>query len=550
VILASGERLKRQLTTLIGDCRESQGQRASEARTLRQWKFTGSDGTENAIYNRLGVHIDRLAAYLYSPVDLRFDIEFENNYPKDMLDKADAAAKYFTRQFEKQDLDVKFGLGVEQALDYGSSIFKVMYGHNGLTGRLVNPWNFAVYREDLNSLDEQEVLIETMFITKQDLWRRISHLPDAADMVKRATANAKKGGNDIDDNSYFKQVILSGSGTPVDLTGTGGIGGTVNIGASQSYATLAPAIAQSLITLHELTILDDETEDYTTVQFCEPDIIITPRGKKHNLFCQGEHPYTLIQANMVRGYLWGRSEMSDLFKMQNLLRERMEDVRKVMNLQYDKLLAFMGFSGMNDEMYDNFRNSGWIAQQEPGGKVEDLTPKLPAEAFQDIETIIRFMDDVGGFQNILSGQGENGVRAASHAQTLMRTASPRLRDRAILIERQCSEIGNKAFELLRNKEAKAHWSNTLNDTFLLSDLPDDYRVVVDSHSSSPIYQEDHVQMAFSLAKLGIIDGESVIDMVQVPGKEKLKAKLKEKQAREAQLVKEHPELLTKGKGKR
>ena len=171
MILASGERLKRQLTTLIGDFRESQGQRASEARTLRQWKFTGSDGTEDAIYNRLGVHIDRLAAYLYSPVDLRFDIEFENNYPKDMLDKADAAAKYFTRQFEKQDLDVKFGLGVEQSLDYGSSIFKIMYGHNGLTGRLINPWNFAVYREDLNSLDEQEVLIETMFITKQDLWR-------------------------------------------------------------------------------------------------------------------------------------------------------------------------------------------------------------------------------------------------------------------------------------------------------------------------------------------------------------------------------------------
>ena len=549
MILSSGKKLVSQIENLVGDCRESAGQRAAEAKSLRQWKASGSDGGEGAIYNRLAPHIDRLSSYLYSPVDLKFDIEFENYYNKHTIDQSDAAARYLTKQFEKQDLDIKFGVGVEESLTYGASIFKTMYGHQGLAGRLVKPWNFAVYREDLNSLNEQEAMVETLYITKQDLWRRISHMKDAATLFQRATAGLKRGGDSQDDNSYFKQVVLAGSGTPVDITGSGGVGGNVSVGSHQNTAQLSPSIAQSLITLHELTILDDDTGDYTTVQFCEPDIIITPQGKKHNLFLKGEHPYTLIQANTVEGYFWGQSEMSGLFKLQNLLRERMEDIRKVMNLQYDKMLAFIGFEGMNDESYDNFRQAGWISQSQPGGKVEDLTPKLPAEAFTDVDTVIRFMDDVGGFQNILSGQGENGVRAASHAQTLMRTASPRLRDRAILVERQCSEIGNKAFELLRVKEAKAHWAETSEDTFLLSAIPDDYRVTVDSHSSSPSYQEDHQQMAFSLAKMGIIDGESVIDMVQVPGKDKLKLKFKEKQEAQQKMLREHPELLTKGKKK-
>jgi len=477
-------------------------------------------------------------------------MEFENQYGKDIVDMGDSSARYLTRQFERQDLDIKFGSGVDESLLYGAKIFKLMWGHNGLTGRLINPWNFGVFREDLNSLSEQEVMVETMYITKQDLWRRISHLPDASDIFKRATANAKKGaGGDDSDVSYFRQVVLAGSGSPVDTSGAGSsaIGGSVS--PAGNYPMLSPTIAASLITMHELTILDDDTGDYTTVQFVEPDIILTPNGKKHNLFVKGEHPYTLIQPNAVEGYIWGKSELLDLIPLQDLLSERLVDIRKLMSMQYDKLLAFIGFEGMNDETYDQFKNAGYISQSQPGAKVEDLTPKLPAESFMDVEKIIAFMDDIGGFQNILSGQGENGVRAASHAQTLMRTASPRLRDRAILVERQLCEIANKAFELLRAKEAKAHWAGSPDKTFLLSSIPDDYRVSVDSHSSSPIYQEDHKQQAFALLKAGVIDGESAIDMLEIPNKDKLKLKFREREAAKQKLIQEHPEILTKGKKK-
>ena len=221
-----------------------------------------------------------------------------------------------------------------------------------------------------------------------------------------------------------------------------------------------------------------------------------------------------------------------------------------MGLQYDKLLAFIGFAGMNDEMYDQFKQSGWIAQETGSGKVEDLTPKMPEHAFEEIKEIITFMNDVSGFQNIMSGQGETGVRAGTHAAMLLKTASPRLRDRAILVEKQCGEVGDKALDLCAAKDARLHTTETGTE-FILAQLPEDFRVMVDSHSSSPIYEDDHKEMATLLLKAGIIDGASFLDvMPSIPMRELLKSKFHVMEAKKAQMVKEHPEMLTKGKGRK
>ena len=548
--------LLKKVIQLIDDCRVSMGDRANLCSTLRQWKYTGSPDGDTAIYNRLESHIDRMSSYLYSPLDLRFLMEFENEYPEDILKMSESGARYLTKSLERNDIDMMFGDGLDQALTNGSSIMKLMWGHDGLKAKIIPQFNFGVYKEDLNDLDQQEALLETSYITIHELWRRISHLPDAADIYKRAKSHAKSA-TDVSEASYFHSVVLAGSGPSVDTTNgmtPNSVGGTVSIDVNSVGPILSPETRMNLITFHELTVVDDATGDYTTIQFVEPDIIITPRLKKHNLFLKGEHPYIMIQPNAVSNYAWGRSEMAPMLKLQALLRDRMEDIKKLMGLQYDRLLAFIGFDGMNDDMYDAFKEAGFISQSTPGAKVEDLTPKLPDAAFQDVNEILRFMDDVSGFQNILSGQGEQGVRSGSHAQTLMKTASPRMRDRATLVERQCASMGNKAFELLRTKEARTLWYDTGEDDkkeFFLTSIPDDYRVIVDSHSSSPIYEQDHQQLALVLLKAGIIEGDSAMDLIQsLPMRDLLKSRYKIMQQKKAQMLKEHPELLTTGKSGR
>ena len=217
---------------------------------------------------------------------------------------------------------------VEEGLTYGASIIKLMWGHDGLTAKLVPPWSIGVYREDVPTLAGQEAIVETSYITLWDFWRRISHMENATELFKRAKDHAKKNGTDPAQNTYFHDVTLSGQSPMVDTTslgtGTTGTGGVIGVQNSNLGPALSANVVGNLLTFHEITVLDDATGDYTTIQWVEPDIIITPRGKKYNLFLPHEHPYVMVQPNPMAGYLWGRSELVPLLKMQALLRDRLE----------------------------------------------------------------------------------------------------------------------------------------------------------------------------------------------------------------------------------
>jgi hypothetical protein len=542
---------------IIDRCRVSVTQRANQARSIKTWVETGSPDGNPAILNRLYPHIDRLSSYLYSPNDLRFHIDFTHQYEKPILDQAEVASRALTRAFEQRDIDMEFGAGVGEALKFGACIPKAIHTHNGVSCSLVMPWQFGVYREDLNDLGKQEAVCETNYITPTDFWRRVSHLPNGPDLLKRAMAYARKQGPDDTEGSYFHSVLLAGTSPAVQTQPpfSNMPGGLVDVSGGPMGAILDPQVAQELICFHELWVFDDETEDYTTIQLVEPDILIAPLSRRKNLFVPDYLPYGLIQPNRMTGNFWGRSEIQDLMKLQHLLRDRLDDIKKLMSLQYDRIWAFEGGSGIQEETFDQMRESGYFTT-EPGQQVKDVTPALPEEAFADIQEIMKFMDEVSGFQNILSGQGEPGVRAGNHAQTLLRTASPRLRDRALLVERQCADFADKIFNCMLAKDAKAYWP-TRGEDFMLTQLPDDYRITVDSHSSSPIYEEDHKELVAFLSKIQAIDGESVFDLLNVPMRDILKARLKEQQEAKAQqmqkLEQEHPaeflKVITGGKGK-
>jgi len=529
------------------DCRNSAAARAARCSELKSWLYTGSPDGNISILNRMGHHVDRLASYIFSPRNLRFQMDFTHTYDKSILEKAAAAARAITKTWRHRDIDLQFSMGTFIALAYGACIPKLMYTNTGLNCRLVMPWSFGVYQENRENFEDQEALNETTFLNPSELWRRISRMPGAADLYKRAIAYAKKNSTTTGPDTQAHQVLIAGSPPVVqtDPPYTQQPGGLVNVLTGPAMAQVAPDIISELIQVHELWVRNDETEDWTTIQIAEPDILIWPRENQHeNLFVPDVLPYGLIRPNDMPGLFWGRSEMDDLMKLQHLLRDRLEDVKKLMSLQYDRRYAFIGHSGMTDEAYDAMLEAGYFSV-EAGADVKDLTPELPKEWSADIDHIMKMMDEVAGFQNILSGQGEQGVRAGVHAQTLIRTASPRLRDRALIVERNCADLADKSFQALAAKEAKAYWGEK-NDEFLLSQLPDDYEVLVDSHSSSPIYEEDHLQLVSFLAKAGAVDAESLLDLFPMPMTDIIRARLKEKQAQQQKLIQEHPELLTKG----
>jgi len=114
------------------------------------------------------------------------------------------------------------------------------------------------------------------------------------------------------------------------------------------------------------------------------------------------------------------------------------------------------------------------------------------------------------------------------------------------VERQCAEWGEFNFRMLQAKDAEVQALDKKGGSFVLSQLPDDAKVVVDSHTSSPVYQEDAERKAFLLQKAGAIDAADLIMLTHPPHEDILRSRAKEREEAQQKLIQQHPELLTKG----
>lgn len=564
---ADNKALLSRAMELIQACQSSQGIRAAYARQIYSITETGrQDGTRSKI-NKLYSHIDRLASHLYSPTELRFTLDFENHYPKNILERASSVARVITNSWKRSNLDMTFALGVFEALRYGSCFLKQwaqMEGsgeneHPVYHHSLVMPWMFGVTNEKNHTLDKQDAMCETIILTLPEVWKRIYHLPDAQKLFARIRANARKGMAGDEDNSFFHQVLS----TSTLSTGIQGMtrpvsGGIVQLNNYPNYAVMGPQVDVEVVRMNELWVRD--RDDYKTIQIIEPDVMIAPSPylRVSNLLISGAtnsclHPYSKIQPNEVFGYLFGRSEVVDLIEPQGLVSTWADDISRILGVQFDRILAFDG-DGLTDEQYDQGRAAGYF-NIGVNGKVQDLTPQMPPDAIGLLGFALQQIDALGGFDNILNGQGQPGMRSAEQGELQKQMSSPRLRDRSLLVERQCAQSADLTLSMKEAKEKNRYWTDgstmeTIKETaFHLTDLPQDWSVSVDSHSGSPVFRTEHEQRAAFGFKSGLVDGVSALEMLDLPNRDIIIQRYKEKQEQEqkmiAELVKRDPEALTK-----
>lgn len=538
-----------EVMDLVEVCRTSAQDRISSYKQYARIRDSGQSDGNKSITNRLYGHIDRLSAHLFSPTDLEFNIDFENPQPKSIQERGKAIAKLLTRDFERSSSDMLFGQGVTEALCYGAAFFKQYPQQEGVDGvpvyksRLVMPWQFGVYREDLNNLNDQYALCETTLLTLPEVWRRIHFLPEADALFDRVKSNAARDNGYDELNSFFRQVLFASQLNTSGIAGPSSTpGGVVDVGGSSRFPGVASQTSAPLVRMHEVWYQGED--DWITEIIIEPDILLT-RYKRSNTLTgreakTGLQPYTIIQPNVAYGNIWGRSELEDLIAPQDQLSEWTHDVSKLFGLQIDKILGFVGMDSLNEEDYSKYRGAGYFAIP-PGGDIKDITPKFPPESLAMLQYMNKTIDAIGGFDNILSGSGEAGVRAGSHAETLLKTASPRLRDRSLIVERQCAMAADLRLSLMEAKDGRYYWTdgNDIEGTrFLLNELPEERRVIVDSHSTSPIFVDNHQALVGFGIKAGFIDPHSAIDLLPLPNKDTLHTRLKESEERKAKMMAE------------
>lgn len=553
---------------MVEQCRVSAASRSAYYQSLNQIAETGRYDGNKALINKIDPHLARIAAHIFSPVELKFSIDYDRMHQKTDLDRARVAATQLTRQWDRSSTDILFGRGVFESLKYGWCGTKQWPQSEGQEeaykqyAKLVMPWNFGVYNEAENDITKQVALCETVALTLPEVWRRIWHLPKAKKLFERIRSHAAPGQAQTNNESFFHQVLSTNQLQTQNPNGFSGTlpGGMVNVSSGGSFQIMGPQVAAETITMHELWIQGDE--DYVTIQLIEPDILVAPPlmdGKvlKHsNLLNLLSHqqPYRSIQVNETTGWFWGKSEIVNMAEPQALLASLLDDMRRLIGVQVDKILFFMGENRITDELYGQMRMAGF-GNLDQNAKVEDMTPNFPPELLPVIKFVIEQMDINSGFPPIMQGQGEQGVRAGGHANTLMKTGSPTLRDRALIAERNCAVTADLTQEIKEAKDDSTYWTkaDTIQDVrsteFKLMDLPDDWRVTVDSHSSSPIFSDENAQLILAAHAKGIVQTEYVINNMPFPNREDAlvqnREAAKEKQAMIQKLMAENPEAAEK-----
>jgi hypothetical protein len=359
-------------------------------------------------------------------------------------------------------------------------------------------------------------------------------------------------------------------------------------------AILDPRVANELLRLDELWVWDDDRSDWATFQMIGDKMLIMGDVNIYNALAwdpgtlteckelKGDHPFREMCPNPTDGYFWGRPEVVNIMLLQYALNRRLNGINHLLRKQEEPPVKITGSSSVNQNVISRFQKpKGWWADSNPNAKLDEQAPTISADLWNDFHEIERMFDEMGGLPPVTRGKGEAGVRGAGHAETLIRMATPRLKDSALLVERDVAATASLSLDLAKahvgkdkrliawlppdaagiegaepNPALKAPVEGYVPVYFTFGDLGEEMKVTVDSHSASPAFQQDAKAILFDLFKIGAIDQAAVIERSDISDTEGLVAGLERRQAAQqaqlAALMKTDPQgalrLLEGGKG--
>lgn len=585
---------------IIQQCEVSMKWRIQRGAYFRNFLQTGTPDGEPATYNKVYEYLDTLSSWLYSPSDLRFAVQPKGrSFSPAERAKMIAATDELHSEISDSDTDVEISQGVLWSLAKGKSFIKQGWADDRLEAYVVQPESMGVLREDIKYLAQQEAFFHRMWLTRGRFMELIENHPDHINLARKAQKYLLDNRNGDRPGSQ-PTVPLSLGGQAFSGSGPYRAGAQPTNNAVKNFAywlsaptpVMDPEVLARMVALDELWVWDSARGDYTTIQIIGDDLILEGQEVHRNLFADAidsprsgkklaknpdnplayRQPFDELCGTPVDGYFWGRSEIENVAPLQLQLNARIDGVNKILRRQEDPPTFVKGMAQSAQFVKSRLsKPGGYLVDANPNGTVQQLSPTLPPDLYNSQHETERMFNQMGGFPAVLRGEGDPGVRAQGHAAQLTANASPRHKDRALLYERQIGSIGTKAYNILKAKISRTivGWvmpgvqsveitEERVNLTleppapgmkpieFLMSQLPEDWRVVVADHSSSQAFVGDTRKLAFDLNARGAVGPEQLVEMVHPPGEEKIMAEIERKEVAQAAFVAQHPEALAKG----
>jgi hypothetical protein len=534
---------------IIAKCTVSRDDRVKQAQTYRNFYYTGTDDGTGAVDNEIFPTVDHLSSSLFSPLNPRFVFSFDHSNTPAERAKGFIAAQYLSKDFARRGVDNGFSTAVNWGLVDASCFVKLLWGRKGFDPYVIAQGFMGVYYEGLQGLDRQDAFVHTSFVTLGSFERSIAGHPEERSIVNYVRRRARSGTN-LESQQHDVRTLLIGGTIPVNLTPPQSSipGGWVNWVQGPRPQVDARTLNE-LVQVDELWVIDNDREDYTTFQLVDEMVIEGKLQRRNLLGIKGLQPFVQVCPNPVIDYFWGRSEVAQLMIAQQAVTAQVNGISRTMRMQEDPPLAFNGVTGLIDEKRSALmKPGGRIAENNPNFKITNEAPKLAEQALPYLNVLQENFLRQSGFEAPVSrGMGEQGVRSGVHGETMVRMSSPRLRDRALDVEKTYAELGDLGFQMLQDKvpdQFEVHVEGQAAPIqFILDQIADDYDLEVDSHSSSPAFSEEARSLAFDLARTKAIDDKGLIRLTHPPQEDTLLADIDERRKKQAEMLASHPELL-------
>ncbi len=505
---------------LIEKCLVSREQRKVDYASLRSYYLFGNAPDDvPAIYNKIYPHIDQLTSFLYSAETTKFSIHTGASVPEQEQIKVPSLSKALHDEWLNSNADQVFSTAVTWSLCYNTTFVKLVI-NNGIHPYMVEPACIGVLREDSAYTDRQEAIVQTYYITKSELYDRLYSHPQRDSIVQRVMTTQHER---TEIANGIQRIILSQSNPTMY--------GNINLDLTGNPNYKAQ-VSEETIEMVELWVWNDEIKDYQVVTKAYPNVIIYDRTGE-SMFLKGELPFVQICPNPLYDYYWGASEVQRLIYLQQLRNKRMTEILDMLAKQVSPPTALIGFTGILDEKsFALNRAGGLLATDMPNAKVEKLAPTIPPDLFREIGEVDLMFEEASGIVSVLQGRGEAGVRSSGHASQLARLGSSRAKKRALVIEDSLEKMATLYLKCMQVYD-NTHYTDSKGIKFIAEQFTKDFVVKVDAHSNSPIFMEDSRKMAFELFQAGVIDKESLLDMIEPPMKQLLLDRLRKAEEKQA-----------------
>lgn len=533
-------------------CKVSQEDRRSRYRNSKHVYLYGTTKKTQGRARKVKPIINRLASFLYAPDSVAFWLQLPpGEISPIQFGRIEPTIDWINDNWQDSGLGRKIAIAVRWALVFGTMIIKMVprshvarqvdengvstgplaaASENSLCPQLIYPGDFGVYLEEHPDLLGQQAVCHTSYVSEAEMRTLLTTVAlkegktdsQAQNWIDYIINNAKVENNEMAQDGA---TVFVTTATSTQVTGIA----PADFSAAVHYS---PMTAEHLFAVDDLHVWDDQLADYRLFTV-SGNCVIFDRPAKEVGGIKGRLPYGMVTPIPLYDYIWGESLSVELAQMQEWFLTRLEQMDLVfeMNLRKPKLVKGMGNN--QDAMMQALNQPGGRAYTaNPAASVQEMDPQIPESAFEIMSELDTLFTEMSGMRPAMFGKQEAGVRTEGMASSLMRVSASEVREQALLVEDDIQGIAQLMYRFLCDysddelPEINEQTGDYTGDMFHPGDLPESTVVKVDGHSQSPLFVEDHAQLAQGLMRYGAIDQTTLIELLRPPLMGLMKHRLK------------------------